>query len=440
MHMHTSVPSGHTVENPPQGQLLDGAEPQVREHLPPLKPATRNTHLAGIDGLRAFAAVAVLFSHTGAFSIAPGSAGKLSKLAVFGDQGLTLFFALSGFLLYLPFVSALLAGRPMPSVRKYAHNRVLRIFPAYVVIFLIVLVFGALTIHGNIEHFSSADVGRITDPTVLVPNLFLLQSIVPHAMGTGIIPAWSLTAELTFYALLPLVGYLAWFLARRVSKVIALAVGPVIFFVIAAVTIRELGHYRPRGTHAIFIYDWGNTWSAVVSRSFLANADLFAFGMLAALAIGLLRHRDRVPVFARPLKVAIFVTIVLVALVARQQGSAGALSLVGACAAGMILLTVLPSHTGAPQNALARVLEWGPVRYIGLISYSLYLWHVPVILWMKDHGLLFSSGAVALFANLVIVFSIVVVLASLTYAFVEKPAMALRGRLPARTIEISATE
>lgn len=207
------------------------------------KAATRATHLAGIDGLRGCAALAVLFHHVGEFSIAPNSAGSLGTAATYGDQGLTLFFALSGFLLYLPFVTALLNGRSIPSIRRYAANRFLRIFPAYIVIFLVLLALGALSTHGNISRFEPSDVGRVTSPSILVPNLFLAQPLIPHAVGTGIIPAWSLTTELTFYALLPLVGYLAWFLARRTSRVVALIVGPAVFIGVGMLTTAAIGHH-----------------------------------------------------------------------------------------------------------------------------------------------------------------------------------------------------
>jgi peptidoglycan/LPS O-acetylase OafA/YrhL len=53
---------------------------------------------------------------------------------------------------------------------------------------------------------------------------------------------------------------------------------------------------------------------------------------------------------------------------------------------------------------------------------------------MKGHGLLDSSGPGALVYNVVIVFLVAMVLASITYYLVEKPAMSLRGRLPARTV------
>ena len=137
MRMPFSMPSGQTAASQLSEQPLEGAEPQASDRLPPLRTArARATHLSGIDGLRAFAALAVLFAHTGAFSVTAGSLNsKVYNLSTFGDQGLTLFFAISGFLLFLPFVSALLADRPMPSIRRYFTNRGLRIFPAYIVTF-----------------------------------------------------------------------------------------------------------------------------------------------------------------------------------------------------------------------------------------------------------------------------------------------------------------
>lgn len=219
----------------------------------------RERHLAGIDGLRAFAAVAVLINHVGEFSlVSAASAGSTGICASYGAQGLTLFFAISGFLLYLPFVSALLADRPMPSIKRFATNRVLRIFPAYLVVFGIVFLVGSLFVLGTVQLHPHGDVGRITDPRVLVPNLFLVQSYIPRAVSTGIGPAWSLTAELTFYALLPLVGLMTWALVRRgVSKIVALLAGPGIFIAIGLVTTAGLGYAtRNLSTAATFRYEW----------------------------------------------------------------------------------------------------------------------------------------------------------------------------------------
>lgn len=157
--------------------------------------------------------------------------------------------------------------------------------------------------------------------------------------------------------------------------------------------------------------------------------------MLAAVAIELLRNRDRVPVLSPAVKALILGGLALVVTGCVKVGGGLPTSVIGVCAAILIFMTVLPSsRPGTTRNSLARFLDLVPIRYVGLISYSLYLWHQPVILWMKGHGLLDSSGAGALVYNVAIVFLVTMVLASITYYLVEKPAMSLRGRLPARTV------
>jgi peptidoglycan/LPS O-acetylase OafA/YrhL len=63
-----------------------------------------------------------------------------------------------------------------------------------------------------------------------------------------------------------------------------------------------------------------------------------------------------------------------------------------------------------------------------LISYSLYLWHLPVILWLQSHGLVFGTDLSGLVYNFVLVLSITIALASGTYFLVERPAMQFKKR------------
>ncbi len=92
--------------------------------------------MAGIEGLRGIAAGSVMLGHTiillgAAGFVVPGFLYPLTGLLL---QGLTLFFVLSGFLLYRPFASAIINGRAAPRTRDFLRNRVLRIWPAYLVI------------------------------------------------------------------------------------------------------------------------------------------------------------------------------------------------------------------------------------------------------------------------------------------------------------------
>lgn len=114
-------------------------------------------------------------------------------------QGLPLFLVLSGFLLFRPFASSLLRGSELPSFRRYARNRVLRIYPAYLLIFCVAsLGMGCVYLLGSTHGFGPENVGRLTDPAKFVANALLLHMFIPQFVMSGLPVAWSLTAEITF--------------------------------------------------------------------------------------------------------------------------------------------------------------------------------------------------------------------------------------------------
>src|SRR5882762_1926129 len=84
------------------------------------------SRLIGIEGLRALAATSVLDHHTVTHAPFKAELGAIGQWAVPNlASGLTLFFALSGFLLYRPFASAVIRGEALPSTRAYLRNRAL---------------------------------------------------------------------------------------------------------------------------------------------------------------------------------------------------------------------------------------------------------------------------------------------------------------------------
>jgi peptidoglycan/LPS O-acetylase OafA/YrhL len=92
---------------------------------------------------------------------------------------------------------------------------------------------------------------------------------------------------------------------------------------------------------------------------------------------------------------------------------------------------VSPSAAGSRLNRLAAALDWRPLRFTGLISYSIYLWHVPVLLWLITHHATVGGDAESMILNGALVLTITLPLAALTYYFVERPALRLKkpGRL-----------
>lgn len=154
-----------------------------------------------LEGMRAVAAFGVLTTHvafqTGAVRI-PVIGEILGRL----DLAVALFFALSGFLLWRTWVAAAHtvtgadgARHPaaqVPGVRRYLRHRVVRIWPAYAVVVVTVL--------------TLLPEARGVDATVWLANLTLTQVFVPLSLTAGLTQMWSLSVEVAFYLLLPILG------------------------------------------------------------------------------------------------------------------------------------------------------------------------------------------------------------------------------------------
>ena len=92
-----------------------------------------------------------------------------------------------------------------------------------------------------------------------------------------------------------------------------------------------------------------------------------------------------------------------------------------------------------------RVIGSWPLKQLGVISYSVYLWHAPVIYWLHLHGRLSQNGRTGFTLNWLLVVTITVCLATVTYLVVEKPALrrkwrAVRERSASAPVELIAAE
>ncbi len=401
----------------------------------PPAPAQSGARLAGVEGLRALAAASILVYHCWLYSAPDGQRVDLDLLSRFAlrhlPAGVLLFFTLSGFLLYRPQAASVLRRAPLPSVRRYLRNRALRIFPAYLLVLLVVTVLlpAALTGGGA----SGSQLGRLTgDPGVLLANAALLQNYFPASMDTGIGPAWSLAVELVFYLVLPLLGLLAAASARpagtsRGRTVAALVPVAVVVAIGLAGSLVAI-HVVPPGSGG---------WHRGVVRSFWYHADLFALGMALAVArVNLEDGRLRLPGWWRPAAATGLVGVTMATVLLTDRGRIdqynGALvyeTLVTVACALLLALVVLP--TAGPPPAVVRLLETRPLVAAGLVSYSLFLWHEPVVRWSQQHGWTIG-GTGGFWGNLLVLGVLSGLLSGLTYRYVERPALRCKtGRPPA---------
>ncbi len=168
---------------------------------PAVAPPPGHPRFRLLDSLRAIAALGVLVGHTA------GATHLVTRywwgpLLASGNQGVTIFFILSGFLLYRPMVSSRFHGAPRPTWRDYARRRLLRIVPAYWLALTILAIYPGL-------------------PGVFTRHwwwyYFFLQVYNHNISIGGIVIAWSLCIEVSFYLLLPLYSDLAGRLTRGLS-------------------------------------------------------------------------------------------------------------------------------------------------------------------------------------------------------------------------------
>lgn len=361
------------------------------------------SRLRAIDGLRAVAAMSVLVYHAWLYTLPTVSSarrqGTVDYVLHEGRLGLVLFFVLSGFLLYGPWVRSAFTGSARPSTRAYALRRAARIVPAYWIAIAASIVL--LWRHDAVPGV------RLPEPENLWLFAVFGQNFAKDTLLTLNPPSWTLAVEATYYVALPLLGLLAVY-GRRAG-----AIG-------APLLLLALGvgyNYALSGQAGL---------SPIVSKVLPAFAPYFAVGMLAAVAAHG-RTLDR-----RAMWALLAVGCLLVAGDAWWAADAATRGshdqslriwrdLPAASGFALILLAVGAAHT-PPRLLTAR-----PAVFVGEVSYGVYLWHVPVLLVLRAQDLLPLSTAGAL----VVVLPLTLLLATASWRWIERPAQEWSRRVAA---------
>ena len=145
--------------------------------------------VASLTGIRAVAAILVVGTHA-AYTTGKYTHGYWGLVGARMEIGVPIFFVLSGFLLFRPWVKSAVAGGPPPSVSRYARHRVRRIMPAYVITVLFAYV---------LYHFREAGPNPGHTWLGLIRNLTLTQIYTDGYLGKylhqGLTQMWSLAVE-----------------------------------------------------------------------------------------------------------------------------------------------------------------------------------------------------------------------------------------------------
>ncbi len=418
--------------------LATGSEPAPEDSNEtigtPVAAARTPRHFACFDGLRAIAVVSVLLLHTAWVS----GFTERNSLGLYTSRleiGVSVFFLISGFLLYRPFAVSHLTGIPRPNTRRFWERRLLRILPAYWL---------ALTLLAYVFHSVTMGPGW----QGVVSQYLFLQIYLPTQIFFGITQAWSLCTEMTFYLFLPLYAALVGLRRRAQSAQLAWELAGIaglfgISFVFRYWVLHmpllkvEDGkfvamctpHCSTSATFATLMVDW--------LPSYL---DLFGFGMLLAVLSVWFVERDTEPAWLRSRfmpwiswtaaavmfwAVAHVVPDKNILYFVTPQVNLEKQTLYGLFA----FFLLLPAVFGPQDRTWIRgLLRAWPVASIGVISYGIYLWHLNIIFgflnWM---GWMRKSEPFWILALAVLGLSIVV--ASASYFVVERPILRVKGRL-----------
>ena len=369
-------------------------------------PPPRHPRFPLFDGLRAIAVLSVLVLHVQFGDLPDPFPRFISHLSL----GVVIFFVVSGFLLYRPFIAARAGGAASPALGDYAKRRFLRIFPAYwLVLTVLTILPGTVGVQGG-------------NP---VPQYALLHTL-PVAGGPtcrlfcDLAHTWSLVAELTFYAVLPFYALVAFWLTRSLNQRSWMRV--------------ELGILAVLATASVLlrtVSPGGGAPSPWIDHTVIGYWLWFAFGMGLAVASVGLNGSERRPALVRltasnpivPWLVAI-VTYVAICLWLPVSSFPAAKTdrLVNFVGLGLVaFLVVLPAvfsdqRGGLPRRVLAHPL----LAWLGLISYGVFLWHFAIAGEVTP-GMPYGIA-------LAVTLALSVVVAAASYYLVERPILRFKYR------------
>jgi peptidoglycan/LPS O-acetylase OafA/YrhL len=331
---------------------------------------------ADIDGLRALAVLPVLLYHAGV----PGFPG--------GFVGVDIFFVISGYLI-CGMIDGDLRARSF-SLADFYKRRILRILPALFVMFLVTSVLAyCYSLPVELEDYAKSLASAIGS----VSNMYFAGSagyFDAPAETKPLLHTWSLGVEEQFYLVAPLLMWVLYRFVPNRAKAVLAACAILSFAAAVAMSFRN----------ATFVFYWTPLRAWELALGALLSIGLFPLPRNAM-------RRDLLG----------WSGVVLIAAVVLFGSPSMPLLLMTSPAAIGAALVIASSHTEA--SVVGRLLSRRSMVFIGLISYSLYLWHWPLIVFQRTDGILFASppGMTAKAAVIAASF----VLAVLSWRFVELP-------------------
>ncbi|HEY4541671.1 MAG TPA: acyltransferase family protein, partial [Noviherbaspirillum sp.] len=354
--------------------------PTPASSSPPASSALDSSHAyrPDVDGLRALAVLAVIAFHASATTL-PG-----------GFVGVDIFFVISGFLITGLIVKGIEGGNF--SFADFYTRRIKRIFPAYMLVAMVTLVVASFLLIPNDYIFYT---------TSLAASWAFLSNVFFSMLSWGyfgqrteefpLLHTWSLSVEEQFYFLFPLV-MIGLYRYLRAYVVPALVVLTLVFVTISEMKTGEVKTYFLLQSRAHELLIGALTWF-LTQRAPMRSTALANFWIAAGMAL----------------------MIGSMFLFNQDTPFPGINSLYPCIGAALVI------YAGRTPNSLTPVLRHRVLVGIGLLSYSLYLWHWPIFSFLRYRRIELSWD-VALAAV-----ALAFVLAALTWRFIEQPVRKQRS-------------
>ncbi|MEO9028739.1 MAG: acyltransferase [Ktedonobacteraceae bacterium] len=431
---------------------LTGIVSPVKHNEGKFEEASKN-NIAALDGVRAMACILVVLYHSVGIIYTYWDISHvpffLPTLIFFGAKGVTLFFILSGFLLFLPYGQALFFERRWPQARIFYLRRILRIVPGY--------------------YFSLFAIILLGKPSYLQPHnwkiLFMFLTFLMTGPQSDQVNGvyWTLAVEFQYYMLLPLIALGIYGLTRvvRPKQRLWMIIGSLLIMVIWGLATDYWGSAlfaRPDAqtfldSHPILKVIAFLTYGLPTNNHNGKFFEDFAVGMLLAVCYMVVINASRRDIYQHVLLRLSpwlwWIGVILLGFAAWRIGlftftdfevyPAWAIEIAFALGFGCCVLAVLFNGSGV----LKRFFEWTPLRCLGLISFSLYLWQRPIIDAIGENvaPTLFKrlSAPMALSLLLVLEYVVIVCVSFILYVLVEKPGIRLSEALRKKTLYVLRT-
>lgn len=312
-----------------------------RIHQEAISAEARYGYIPGLDGLRAIAVLIVLVAHFGLSHIVPGG------------FGVTVFFFISGFLITrLLIAEASVKGRV--GLKDFYTRRAIRLFPA-----LLGMTFVSTLIH-MIALGNGPTLSEFAAANLYFTNYFQIaaQSAgdAPYMSWT---PLWSLAVEEHFYLLFPA---LLVFCRLNWSRILTVLLGVILIIPVWRLLVSLI---------------WPDSAELYTYMATDARIDSIAYGCLFTLILHQLRSPERLRMLIGWIPAGLAMVALLLSFILRDDMFRQVLRFsVQGLAIGVLLLNL---YFGRMFKWAFPILELSPLRWIGRVSYGLYLWHFPVL-------------------------------------------------------------